>query len=68
MSDSILQKLIHKSKEVETALEIFKNDYKNSVEENIITNIISGESIQTKPENISIHSGSSAREIDSSVA
>lgn len=54
MSDEILKKLVHKSKEVETALEIFKNDYKNSVEENVITNIISGEAIQTKPENISI--------------
>ena len=54
MAESVLSQLVHKSREVETAYGIFKEDYKNSIEENPITNIISGESIQTKPENIHI--------------
>lgn len=54
MSENVIAKLVHKSKEVEFALEEFKTDYKNSVEENLITNIITGEAISTKPENVSI--------------
>ena len=54
MTESVLSQLIHKSKEVETAHKIFKEDYKNSVDENMITNIITGEAIKTKPENVKI--------------
>lgn len=54
MTESVLSKLVSKSKEVTYALDKFKEDYKNSVEENPITNIISGEAISTKPENVSI--------------
>ena len=52
--EKLRSKLETKSKEVMFAHEEFKNDYKNSVEENTITNIISGESIAVKPENVFI--------------
>lgn len=54
MSEELLTKLSFKSKDVEDALKMFKEEYKNSVEENFITNIITGEAISIKPENVSI--------------
>ena len=54
ISSAVLERLTKRSKEVVFAQKIFKNNYGNSVKENPITNIISGESIAVSPENVSI--------------
>ena len=51
---SILKRLTKKSKEVKFAQQVFKENYENAVKDNPITNIIDGETIAIKPENISI--------------